>query len=81
MIKCLGSMVSALPMYSDAPGNVPEGMKRKSNLCRQKTTGRWNLPSLTPISMSFEWGLSKQELLLMFPPPPSSWDAAGAAVR
>lgn len=57
MIKCLGSMVSVLPMCSDAPGTVSEGMK--SHLCRQETTGRWNLPSVTLISVSLEWGLSK----------------------
>lgn len=32
MIKCLGSMVSVLPMCSDAPGTVSEGMKEESSL-------------------------------------------------
>lgn len=40
MIKCLGSMVSALPLCSAAPGNVPERMEKKGSSLQTRNNGQ-----------------------------------------
>lgn len=54
MIKCLGSIVPALPVCSSATGNVPEKTEKKCHLLRQEIMSRLTLRSVMPGSISFE---------------------------